>query len=43
MGQGSLRELNLPSKNIVIHQVLDAVDMTIDLRKNPGLTLRHQN
>ena len=32
MGQGSLRELNFPSKNIIIHQVLDAADMTIDLK-----------
>ena len=37
MDQGSSRELNLPSKNIIIHQVLDAADMTIDLRKNPRL------
>ena len=43
MDQGSSRELNLPSKNIIIHQVLDAADMTIDLRKTPGLPLRHQN
>lgn len=43
MDQDSSRELNLPSKNIIIHQVLDAADMKIDLRKTPGLPLKHKN